>query len=815
MPPDRSYTVQATGTPRSLRRSTKVCLRCRKRKTKCDFKFPACTSCKLAKAECVGFDPATREAAPRSLVKSLEARVAELEAQTLAFRAAPQNVPNSMASIVGRATIAVGIPSSLSYLQSKISSRLIFQPSCPPLAIVRDRSAAHAPVGQSRGITGALATTNTTATTTTAITTDINTESTTSTNDRIAGQRPKHASSASTRRKFSAGSTVIDLDNVPFSAIERIVENYANTHLPQYPCITRVALDDIVARTRVGRTMAEAGGVNRDEGMSPTTDPGHGTDMMPLDHHESFVLFIVLAISTMTLTWKDDNQARRASESFYNSALKHLQQVVDGNEMRALQASLLLAHYAHMCPERVDNWTCIANAVRIVLNLGLYQKSGGGEPGTGSRPMLLSPERMRQRTELFWVTYGMERSLCTILRLPLSFPEDIITADVPCGHGTSTVGDAGATDDERLRRSAADHIRQYRQLETEVHRMLHLEEDLERFVAADGRVGFVSTDAWVVHITGRLRTWYSAAQRFSQYNMLEFQHIQFHHLRARIHRPTPRLKQRTPADRRIVLDAARVLIEDYLGQERRCRLFYPWHGVHILFETALLALDACWALATRDDWPLPSLLHPTRGLHSSRSRDHDHNHQSEALVRPMLETYIPQCLDVILNIGTRWNEATACADRLAPLVTRVRAALSSRGSGDLYTDMSAASITEEIQGLLFSERPLIWNHNHHKQGVYPHPSGVLPGGTGASLDGSSSGDLLRDSGVGDSSEDLSLVDELGMLQWDPDWSLLPTVDTDQEAGLPPMADAAILQLDAEEASIAALLSLSGVLDSRT
>ena len=729
-----------------------------------------------------------------SLVKSLEARVAELEAQTLAFRAAPQNVPKSMASIVGRATIAVGIPSSLSYLQSKISSRLIFQPSCPPLAIVRDRSAAHAPVGQTRNSAGTLAATSTTAA---ATSTTIDTNTGPYVNGKTAGQRPK-AVGSSTRRTFSTGTPVIDLDNVPFSAIERIVENYANTHLPQYPCMTRVALDDIVARTRVGRART-----------APAADPGTGADMPPLDHHESFMLFIVLAISTMTLTWKDDNQARRASESFYNSALKHLQQAGDGNEMRALQASLLLAHYAHMCPERVDNWTCIANAVRIVLNLGLYQKSGGGAPGTGSRPMALSPERMRQRTELFWVTYGMERSLCTILRLPLSFPEDIITADVPCAHDTTAGSDGGESDDERLRRSAADHIRQYRRLETEVHRMLHLEEDLQRFVAADGSVGFASTDAWVAHITERLRAWYAAAQRFSQYSMLEFQHIQFHHLRARIHRPTPRLKQRTAADRRIVLDAARVLIDDYLGQERRCRLFYPWHGVHILFETALLALDACWELATCDSWPLPPpLLRQAHGLHS---RDR----HSDVLVRPMLETYIPQCLDVILNIGTRWNEATACADRLAPLVARVRAALSSRGSADLYTDMAAASITEEIQGLLFSERPLVWNHNHDKQGIHPHPSGVLAGGTGAGLDGNNGGDLLRGSGVGDSGEELSLVDELGILQWDPDWSLLPAADTDQGAGLPPMAEAAMLQLDAEEASIAALLSLSGALDSGT
>lgn len=68
----------------------------------------------------------------------------------------------------------------------------------------------------------------------------------------------------------------------------------------------------------------------------------------------------------------------------------------------------------------MDNWTSIANAVRIVLSLGLYME---GPEGLGKDEGL-------QRQKLFWVTYGMERSLCTNLRLPLSFPEEEITVKV-------------------------------------------------------------------------------------------------------------------------------------------------------------------------------------------------------------------------------------------------------------------------------------------------------------------------------------------------------------------------------------------------
>jgi hypothetical protein len=188
-----------------------------------------------------------------------------------------------------------------------------------------------------------------------------------------------------------------------------MIRNYADTHLPQYPCITESMLDDIVRR------------VGAEELADTSSLLLHGIPAdSGLGHFEYFVLFIVLAISAMTLTWKAEDQALSASESFYNSALKNLQVLGEHGEIKSLQISLLLAHYAHMCPQRVDNWTCISDAVRIVLNLGLHKESPEG----------LDIEQQRLRSTLFWVTYGMERSLSSNLRLPLSFPEEVITTKV-------------------------------------------------------------------------------------------------------------------------------------------------------------------------------------------------------------------------------------------------------------------------------------------------------------------------------------------------------------------------------------------------
>lgn len=306
-----------------------------------------------------------------SLVKSLEARVAELEAQLLAFRAAPQHVPSLMASKVAQATISFGEPSSGSYLQSKISSALFFRPSCPPLAVsaaARDRGA-----------------------------------------ESVAEHELPTSEQRLPQPERPYTSSLIDMKSIPRWALERMVRNYADTHLPQYPCIPEATLESIVERAQ-----------NEDQG-DPNTLSIHGTpNESGLGNFEYFVLFIVLAISALTMTWRDEHQARAASESFYKSALKYLQVLEDFSEIKSLQISLLLAHFANMCPERVDNWTCIANAVRIVLSLGLHQEFPDG----------IDSDQARLRSQLFWVTYGMERSLCTNLRLPLSFPEEVITTQV-------------------------------------------------------------------------------------------------------------------------------------------------------------------------------------------------------------------------------------------------------------------------------------------------------------------------------------------------------------------------------------------------
>lgn len=61
-------------------RNVSACNRCRTRKNRCDQKLPRCSGCDKANVKCVGFDPVSKRAIPRSYVYYLETRVRNLEA---------------------------------------------------------------------------------------------------------------------------------------------------------------------------------------------------------------------------------------------------------------------------------------------------------------------------------------------------------------------------------------------------------------------------------------------------------------------------------------------------------------------------------------------------------------------------------------------------------------------------------------------------------------------------------------------------------------------------------------------------------------
>lgn len=381
-----------------------------------------------------------------------------------------------------------------------------------------------------------------------------------------------------------------------------------------------------------------------------------------LSHFDHFAAFIALAISSITLTWKNETQARTASDAFFAISLQHLRLITVPTEVQRLQISLLLAHYAHLSPAKVDNWACIWNGSRVVLELGLH-KSSPGKP---------SQDQGGLRNQLFWVFYGMERSLCTLLRLPLTFSEESITAPLEYPDSDSISNDGAK------KQSSASHLYRLRALETEVYRVLYLQETQAQGDCTD-------LDRWVEDVTSRLDEWLETARGFSRFQMFEFKMVQHSCVKARIYRPTPRLGARTPQSRQACFDACSTIVEDYQQQAKRRRLFYPWHAVHILYEAAIVMLEACWAL-----------------------RDHVPSTQQ---ARHILAVTVPDCLMLLSKVGESWEDAGVCVKHLQPIVNEVTVAFGNRVMTRVSSPRKVSEVetTEKLHRLLFPEGPPAWS----------------------------------------------------------------------------------------------------------
>ncbi|KAK6387085.1 hypothetical protein LTS17_000351 [Exophiala oligosperma] len=76
------------------RRVVKACARCRRRKAKCDGKYPKCGACASASVECTGYDSLAGTLKPRSEVADLESRIQQLESRLEAVKSTNGALPD-------------------------------------------------------------------------------------------------------------------------------------------------------------------------------------------------------------------------------------------------------------------------------------------------------------------------------------------------------------------------------------------------------------------------------------------------------------------------------------------------------------------------------------------------------------------------------------------------------------------------------------------------------------------------------------------------------------------------------------------------
>lgn len=468
-------------------RSISACQRCRLRKTRCDQKFPSCTSCLKANTECVGIDAATGREIPRSYVSHLEDRVAQLELQlqkhgvdydnlSLDTLNAPSiHVTADFESDSKNLNFSPKISSNLSKKSYSEVDKLMT--SVKKVSVESGTIPPSSYLGSSSGLSFAR-----------LLFTAVKFKS----QDNSANPTPVPESSESLK-----GKSVSPAALPPKDVAENLLSIYFSLANPQLPVIHReqflvkyfrpiygtfssgvsLASDYTTIGVSVGgpSTPSEEGTYYAKHyghtSASSKAAPSHKNlpdrpyiaieDLChpipeSINPNETspalFFLNIVFGIATSSL---HQNFPAHIPEAFRVAAMKHVDSVFSSpNRLEALQGILLLALYSIMRPAVPGVWYVLGSAMRLCVDLGLHTEEGikswyKAPANTNQNPNFLGSDQeshnhhsylnlpeydaatLDLRRRLFWCTYALDRQVCVYLGRPVGFPEHSIKVPFP------------------------------------------------------------------------------------------------------------------------------------------------------------------------------------------------------------------------------------------------------------------------------------------------------------------------------------------------------------------------------------------------
>jgi len=185
-----------------------------------------------------------------------------------------------------------------------------------------------------------------------------------------------------------------------------------------------------------------------------------------------------------------------------------------------------------------------------------------------------------------------------------------------------------------------------------------------------------SFQEWVDDILIRLHAWHEKAQEFAGEQKLTFRDVQLNFLRMRIHRPTPHNLNPSQQFRLEAVLATFRLSDDYTQQLQQGRLFYPWHAVHICFESVVVLADSAWQCAE----------HLTKQVGAEEIIKHMQNH-----------------LKILNKLDELWPGVGGCVSSLETLVKPVVSRLELVSYGLLLNAVDN-EMTRRLNSFLFPDR---------------------------------------------------------------------------------------------------------------
>ncbi|KAI1141762.1 fungal-specific transcription factor domain-containing protein [Hypoxylon sp. FL0543] len=528
-----------------LSRSTNACVRCRRRKQRCDLRYPKCSSCEAAQVPCLAYDSEKQAEIPRNYVSILEAEVRQLKSELESLRR--QSVSTAITSATSNSTQA----GQDDHSDSSPMDTSVRSVASDPQEVVKsmglvmlESNSQPRFMGTSSGVTFAK-----------MVLACVKAD--------VAIPMPSSAPKSSLRMTASQPSNVSS-SLPPRHAARQISDVYFRYRTPHVPVLTRAKVDEVLERVY-------------------GAFESHHHSLSEVDERDLFIAYIVFAVGLCSLPAAGGSRPAQ-SEGCFNSALRCVDKLMSysPSDLETLTAVLLLAQYIALNPSKGSLWQLTGIALRLCVDLGLHWET----EAVLSMPRAVLDERRR----LFWATYRFDR----ILVINLGRPFSIVDQSIKCGFPDPySAENTGTTDSHNQR--MANHIISLYKLESEIKHVLY--HQLQGGTLAYPRANY---PLWIRDVQPRLYAWkdeipdISKADPDSIYSQQSWWDARWLNAILLLHRPNPLVPHPTTESLQTCFDAACQLIKAIKTLQRDGRICVIWQWVHSLFLAGLTMIFCLW-----------------------------------------------------------------------------------------------------------------------------------------------------------------------------------------------------------------------------
>ncbi|KAH6643706.1 hypothetical protein C7974DRAFT_382059 [Boeremia exigua] len=541
-----------------VRGGVHACQRCRRRKQKCDQRYPQCSNCESAHAQCLSYHSGKQANIPRDYVASLERQIAELSSQNQQLRSqrqpqssvptetSPSSVYSTGISHPGRQTEPDKDPPVIRDLVASVRN-----------AVPRTGSQSDV-LGQTSGISFAKMV--------------------------LAAIHVGKGSSVllPEQQAFQGvdSSTTSPASLPPRHVADHLIEVYFQYRTPHLPILTQSQV--ITAIDGAYQSLAN--------------DTAFDSEA----ESNIFVAYMVFAIALVDIPHFGGRSSQ--SDGCFRSALAWVQSVLtySKSDLDTLRMVLLLVQFVAMSPSQGSLWHLTGFALRLCIDLGLHWE-------TESQCVNTDPGLLDDRRRLWHVTYHFDRLMSITLSRPFGIHDEDVRVPLPNPWLRSCPSISPQREDFTAHTQRAhNHIFTLAKLESEARHVQNSQAWTFRLSSPRP-----SWDMWLQDMQPRMQEWYATipdpgkAHTQSIFASQSYWNVIYYNAILALYRPHSNTPYQSSDALMISFEAASKIIAGLKALQREGRVEMLWKSVHHLFMAGLVIIYGLWiSKEVRDRTPV-------------------------------------------------------------------------------------------------------------------------------------------------------------------------------------------------------------------